>query len=61
MRHDRVGAHLHYLICKALGIETTEKWYIHMPTPLCEHEDVTVFKRIKRYTHIEKLWQIGQI
>jgi hypothetical protein len=42
MRHDRVGAHLHYSICKALGIKTTEKWYTHMPKPVCEHEDVTV-------------------
>jgi hypothetical protein len=25
MRHDKVGAHLHYSICKALGIETTDK------------------------------------
>jgi hypothetical protein len=23
MRHDKVGAHLHYSICKALGIEMT--------------------------------------
>jgi hypothetical protein len=26
IRHDRVGTHLHYLICKALGIKTTEQW-----------------------------------
>jgi hypothetical protein len=25
MRRDKVGAHLHYSICKALGIETTDK------------------------------------
>jgi hypothetical protein len=24
-RHDKVGAHLHYSICKALDIETTDK------------------------------------
>ena len=24
--HDKVCAHLHYSICKVLGIETTEKW-----------------------------------
>jgi hypothetical protein len=29
MRHDKVGAHLHYSMCKALGIETTDKWYTH--------------------------------
>ena len=41
MRHDRVGAHLHYSVCKALGIETTENG-THMPKYVCEHEDVTV-------------------
>jgi hypothetical protein len=36
MRHDRVGARVHYWICKALGIgKQTSK-------PVCEHEDVTV-------------------
>jgi hypothetical protein len=42
MRHDKVGAHLHYSICKALGIKMTDKWYTHTPKPVCEHEDVTV-------------------
>jgi len=26
MRHDKFCTHLHYSICKALGIETTDKW-----------------------------------
>ena len=26
LRHDKFCTHLHYLICKALGIETTDKW-----------------------------------
>ena len=42
MRHDKVCTHLHYSICKALGIEITDKWYTHMPKPLCEERDVTV-------------------
>jgi hypothetical protein len=25
MRHDEVGAHLHYSACKAIGIEMTDK------------------------------------
>ena len=33
--------HLHYSICKALGTETTDKWYTHMPKPVCEEGDVT--------------------
>ena len=42
MRHDKVCTHLHYSICKALGIETTDKWYTHIPKPVCEDRDVTV-------------------
>jgi hypothetical protein len=40
--NNKVCAHLHYSICKALGIEMTKKWYIHMPKPLYEQEDFTV-------------------
>jgi len=32
MRHNTVCAHLHYSICKALGNETTDKWYTHTHT-----------------------------
>jgi hypothetical protein len=32
MRQDIVVAHLHYPICKALSIETTDKWYTHTHT-----------------------------
>ena len=44
MSHDKGCTHLHYSICKALGIETTEKWYIHthMPKPVYDEGDVTV-------------------
>ena len=42
MRQDTVCTHLHYSISKALGIETTDKWYTHMPKPVSEEEDVTV-------------------
>ena len=42
MRHDKVCTHLHYSICKALGTETTDEWYTHMPKPVCEEGYVTV-------------------
>jgi len=42
MRHDKVCTHLHYSICKALGIEITGNWYTHMPKPVYEEGDVTV-------------------
>jgi hypothetical protein len=34
MRHDKVGAHLHYSMCKALDIKTTDKWYTHVQTSM---------------------------
>jgi hypothetical protein len=42
MRHDKVYTHLHYSICKVLGIETTDKWYKHLPKPVYKEGDVTV-------------------
>jgi len=42
MRHDKVCTHFLYSIYKALGIETTDKWYTHMPKPVCEEGDVPV-------------------
>jgi len=32
MRHDKVCAHFSYSVCKALGIEMTDKWYTHTHT-----------------------------
>jgi hypothetical protein len=29
MRHDKVCTHLHYSICKTVGIATADKWYTH--------------------------------
>ena len=60
MRHDKVCTHLHYSICKASGIETTDKWYTHMPNPVCE-EEMLQCCGIKQYIQTEKLQQIGQI
>jgi predicted restriction endonuclease len=42
IRRDKVYTHLHYSICKTLGIETTENWYSLIPKPVCQHEDITV-------------------
>jgi hypothetical protein len=50
MRNNIVGVHLRYSLCKALGIETTDKWYTHVPKPVCEHKDVTVLME-SRGTH----------
>jgi hypothetical protein len=32
MRHDKVGAHLHYSMRKGIGIEMSEKWETHTHT-----------------------------
>jgi hypothetical protein len=59
MKHDKICAHLHYSICNALGIKTTDKWYTHRQTPVCEYEDVTVLWN--QGVRTEKLRQICQI
>ena len=61
MSHDKVCTHLHYSICKALGTETINKWYTHMPKPVCEEGDVTVLWNQAVHTQREKLQQTDQI
>jgi len=53
MRHDLVCTHMHYSICKALGIETTDKWYTRMPKTVFEEGDVTVLRNQAVYTDSE--------
>jgi hypothetical protein len=38
MRHDKVCTHLHYSICKALGIATTDKWYTQCQSQYMKRE-----------------------
>ena len=33
---------MNYSICKALRIETTDKWCTQIPKPVCEEGDVTL-------------------
>jgi hypothetical protein len=40
-------------------IETSDKWYTHIPKPVYEEGDVTVLWN--QAVHTEKLQQIGQI
>jgi hypothetical protein len=53
MKRDKVCTHLHYLIFKALGIETTDKWYIQIPEPVYEEGDITVISNQAAYTERE--------
>ena len=45
---------MHYSIYKTLGIETTDKWYTHMPKPVCEEGDVTVLWNQAVHTHTHR-------
>ena len=44
---------MHYSICKALGIETTDKWYTHVPKPVYEEGNVTVLSNQEVHTDRE--------
>jgi hypothetical protein len=59
MTHNKVCTHLHYSICKALGIEMADKCYTHMPKPVYEEGDVTMLWN--QAVHTEKLQLIDQI
>ena len=61
MRHHKVCTHLHYSICKALGIETTDKWYTHTCSSQCMKREMLQCCGIKQYIQTDKLQQIGQI
>jgi hypothetical protein len=34
--------HLHYSIYREFRIEVSDNWYLYVPKPVCEHEDITV-------------------
>ena len=53
LRHDKVCTHLQYSICKALGTEATGKWYTHVPKPVYEEGDITLFRNQKVHTNRE--------
>jgi hypothetical protein len=55
--YDKVCTHLHYSICKKLGIGTAENWYIHIPKAVCER-DITVLWNLEIETKI--FWPIGK-
>jgi len=55
---NKVRAHLHYSICKVLGIETKDRCCADKA--ICEYEDVTVLWN-QASTQIEKLQETGQV
>jgi hypothetical protein len=55
MRHDKVCTHFNYSICKALGTETTDKWYTHTCPSQCVKKELSQFCGIKQYTQRKKL------
>jgi hypothetical protein len=61
MTHDKVGAHLCYSICKALGIKTTDKWYIHTHTKTSMWTWRCDCVMESGGTHWQNLQQVGHI
>jgi hypothetical protein len=53
MKHDKVCTYLHYSAYKALGTETTGKWYTHPTKPVYEQEKVIVLSNQGVYTERE--------
>ena len=45
VRHDRVGARVHWELCKKYGVECSTRWYEHQPETVCQNAsgDVTIF------------------
>ena len=60
MRHDKVCTHLHYSICKALGLKP-QKNGTHTFLSQCMKREMSQCCGIKQYTQTEKLQQLGQI
>ena len=53
MRHDKVCAPLCSSVCKAPGIEMTDKWYTFLPKPVYEQEVAIVLWNQAVYTDRE--------
>jgi hypothetical protein len=54
MRLDEVCARLHYSICRAVGIEMTDKWYTHTHTPKSMYEQVDVTVLWNQTVHTDR-------
>jgi hypothetical protein len=61
IRHDKVCTHLHHSLCKAVGIETTDKWYTQTCPSQCMTRRMSHCCGIKQYTQTEKLQKRSQI
>jgi len=64
MRHDKVCVHLHYSKCKALGLDTTENWYINTHTNWYVNINMIQCYKLKGYRQTDKdreVIQIGQM
>lgn len=41
-RHNKVASYIHWTICKDLGIEVPDKWYMHVPQPVINTQHCTI-------------------
>ena len=42
IRHDKMGARIHWELCKKYGIDCAEKWYNHLPSSVCKNDDNSI-------------------
>ena len=42
-RHDWKGRKIHWEVCRKYGLDTTDRWYEHVPQAVCENENYKIF------------------
>ena len=38
IRHDKMGARIHWELCQKYGIKCEDKWFNHVPSSVCSNE-----------------------
>jgi len=41
-RHNKVASYIHWMMCKKLKIDTSDKWYEHKPEKVIKNEKITI-------------------
>ena len=42
IRHDKMGARIHWELCKKYSIDCAEKWFNHIPSSVCRNADNSI-------------------
>jgi len=55
IRHNKISGHLPYSLCKLLGTEMIDKWYIHTPTHPNQYVNIKYYSVMEsRGTHRQR-------